>query len=65
MEEQGGIFFKVIQLMYKILAKAIYVGAAPIMKYVDISAVKSINILISGINKDYKWPPVNSGQSVP
>ena len=47
--------------MYKIVAKSLYVGAA----LTDISTAKSTNILISGINKDYKQSLVGSGQVVP
>lgn len=46
--------------MYKIVAKSLYVGAA----LTDISTAKSTNILISGINKDYKQS-LGSGQVVP
>lgn len=57
-------FKKVIQLMYKILAKSLYVGAALIIKDTDISAAKTTKILISGVSKNYKQSHVSSGHVV-
>lgn len=58
------VFLNVMELMYKIPVKPLCDGAAPIINKIDISATMSTNIPISGINKDYKQPIINSGQIV-
>lgn len=50
--------------MNKILAQAVYWDSTCNKKNIDISVLKSTNILISGINEDYKQPHVNPCQVV-